>query len=70
MAWYPPKTAPRDGSIILIKHNRGTWRYSPDPVKINCVVVFWSAGRFNEFGPDMFFPSEIEAWTYIEEPPA
>lgn len=68
--WRPIESAPRDGSVILVCHKRGTWLYPKDQRRINCVVVFWSDGRFKEFGPDSFKPSELDCWMPLLEPPA
>lgn len=67
--WHNGETAPRDGSVILIAHNRGTWRYPQDSRKINCVVVYWSRGKFQQFGPDSFQPEEVACWSTFNEPP-
>jgi hypothetical protein len=67
--WEPIATAPKDGSVILAVHNRGTWVYPKDPRRINCVVVFWDGRKFNEFGPDSFTERELAYWQPLPEPP-
>lgn len=68
--WQPIETAPKDGTVILVKHTRGTWIYPKDPAKINCVVVFWNGNdRFSQFGPDNFYEEELSYWMPITEPP-
>lgn len=67
--WQPIETAPKDGSVILVRHNRGTWIYPKDQEKINYVVVFWNKGRFEEFGPDSFPESDLTHWMPLPEPP-
>ena len=70
MTWQKIETAPKDGSVILIAHNRGTWSHPRDPRRINCVVAFWAGGRFQQFGPDSFSDHEIACWMPLPEPPA
>lgn len=57
-----------EGQVILISHNRGTWRHSADPLKINCVVVFRDGDTFRQFGPDRFTIDQIDKWTYFNRP--
>jgi hypothetical protein len=69
MEWQPISTAPKDGSVILAVHNRGSWKYPKDQRKINCIVVFWSVDQFEQFGPDSFPEHELTHWMPILTPP-
>jgi hypothetical protein len=68
--WQPIETAPKDGSVILVAHTRGTWLYPKDQEHIRCVVAFWSKDRFKEFGPGGFRMSELDYWMPFPTPPA
>jgi hypothetical protein len=67
--WQPIETAPKDGRVIVVRHNRGTWIYEPDQGNISCVCVFWSHGRFKQFGPDAFDENQLTYWMPLPEPP-
>jgi hypothetical protein len=67
--WQPIKTAPKDGRVIVVRHNRGTWIYEKDQGNICCVCVFWGGRDFQEFGPDSFKVKELTHWMPLPEPP-
>lgn len=67
--WQPIETAPKDGRVIVIRHNRGTWRYREDPGNICCVCVYWSSDRWEQFGPDSFDPKSVTHWMPLPPPP-
>ena len=57
----------KDGEVILIQHNRGTWRHH-DERRNNCVVVTRRGDKFSEFGPGDFSLREIAFWTHFDPP--
>ena len=69
MRWQPIETAPKDGKVIVVRHNRGTWLYPKDQANICCVCVFWDGGRWNQFGPDSFNENTITHWMPLPAPP-
>lgn len=70
--WQHPKylNNVKDGEVILISHNRGTWHHPADQSRIECVVVFRSGNSFREFGPDSFRINEIASWARFNPPNA
>lgn len=82
--WQPGATVlsgTRAGDVILISHNRSTWKHA-DEARNNCVVVtrqdmcdpFADNDEdisivFSQFGPDQFDPEEIAAWARFDGPP-
>lgn len=67
--WKDPKylNEVREGEVILISHNRGTWSHE-DPARNNCVVVTRRGNKFREFGPDVFNINEISMWAKFNPP--
>ena len=57
----------KDGQVILIQHNRGSWVHQ-DTSRNSCVVVTRLSQRFATFGPAEFSPNEIRFWTYFDAP--
>lgn len=56
-----------EGEVILISHNRGTWKHA-DTSRNNCVVVTRRGNDFSEFGPDKFEIESIAAWARFNPP--
>jgi hypothetical protein len=67
--WQPIDTAPKDGRVIVVRHNRGTWNYPKDQKNICCVCVFWNGHTWHQFGPDSFPDSQLTHWMPLPEPP-
>lgn len=71
MEWKTPDTLDevKDGEVIMISHNRGTWDFPQDQKRITCVVVYRHGDIFKPFGPDVFPIREVAAWARFDEPP-
>lgn len=68
--WKDPKflNEVKEGEVIIISHNRGTWSYPQDQDRITCVVVHRRGNRFTQFGPDSFDIKQIAAWARFNVP--
>ena len=69
LEWQAPErlTEVKQGEVIIISHNRGTWQHR-DTARNNCVIVTRRHDRFQQFGPDQFFIREIDAWARFNPP--